>query len=218
MSLADSVSAENKEEKIYWIKIAKGKVSMVKEKVKKALRNNDTLMRILQYFYLATSHRNRLMQKKSYGEKNRDKTVLLIRPSTDDGVQGLMSLYLQALRWIEYANKNGYLPYVDYKNYKTQYYDGNSNAWDYYFTQPSDLSINDVYESKNVVLTGASFKKTVDYHLFRNTIFASREECERAYNLIWENIDISAEIKAIVDGENRNLCVENCLEEVILQR
>ncbi len=183
---------------------------MIKDKIKKLLRDQDAFMRIIQYMYLMIINRNRLMKRESYGNENPDKCILLIRPSTEDGVQGLMSLFIQALRWIEYANLNGYIPYVDYKNYETQYHDGVNNAWDYYFTQPSSLSLEEVYKSKNVILTGASLRKTVDYHLFRSTIFSSNEECRRANNLILNNINISPEIEKIVNDENSRIHVENC--------
>ena len=75
------------------------------KKIKYILQKNKNLFRYFQYMYNLVLHPNRLMAKKSFGSLNKDRTILIIRPSTDDGVQGLMSLFIQAMRWIEYANQ-----------------------------------------------------------------------------------------------------------------
>ena len=56
---------------------------------------------------------DRLEKNKCYGDKNSDKRILLIRPNTEDGVQGLMSLFVQTMRWIEYSNRKGMIPFID---------------------------------------------------------------------------------------------------------
>ena len=177
------------------------------KKIKYILQKNKNLFWFFQYMYNLTLHPNRLMAKKSFGSLNKDKTILIIRPSTDDGVQGLMSLFIQAMRWIEYANQKCYIPFVDFKNYKTQYYNEKDNVWDYYFAQPSDLRLDDVYKSRNIVLSGVSLKRSIDIDTFRGEVFNNTDLCKRCYDLIWNNIDLSKEVYSIVEKENGHGCL-----------
>ena len=43
---------------------------------------------------------------------------------------------------------------MDFKNYKTQYNIADENAWECFFEQISNYSLDEVYQSKNVVLSG----------------------------------------------------------------
>ena len=61
-------------------------------------------------------------RKTSFGSLNEDKTIYIIRPRTD-GVEGLMALFMNVVKHISYAEKRGYIPVVDFKNYSTQYKD-----------------------------------------------------------------------------------------------
>jgi hypothetical protein len=183
---------------------------MNKSKIKMILKKHPSFLRHLQYMFNALCKRDRVMCKKSFGCLNKDKTILVIRPSSDDGVQGLMSLFVQTMRWIDYANSKGYTPFVDLKNYKTQYYDGVNNIWDYYFTQPSSLKLDEVYKSNKVVFSGSTWCENVNFNLYRGEIFKDRELCRKCYELIWNNINLSEEVKEIINKENKTLNVEDC--------
>lgn len=184
---------------------------MYKNKIKKVLRKNPSLLRYLQYIYNMFFHKDRLMQKCSFGNMYDTDQILIIRPTTDDGIQGLMSLFIQAMRWVDYANRKGVIPYIDFKNYKTQYYDGIGNVWDYFFTQPSSLSIDEVYNSKRVIVSGATWYKTVDETLFRGEVFNDSKLSEKCFSVIWNNIDYSDEVKNIVEKENKVIQAEKCI-------
>ena len=80
---------------------------------------------------------------------------------------------------IEYSDKMGYLPVVDMKNYPNLYLYpsevGHVNAWEYYFTQPGDLSLDEALSSRKYILgrDSALFKwpgypNTSDLELFNN--------------------------------------------------
>ena len=105
-------------------------------------------------------------QKKNFGEKNQDRTIYIIRPRTD-GVEGLMSLFLNTVKQLSYAEIKGYCPVVDFMNYETQYKDkllDEPNVWEYYFKPVSELTLTDAYQSKNVILSGLSCRnKCYDY-------------------------------------------------------
>ena len=94
--------------------------------------------------------------KKSLGEKNPDKTVYVIRRNNPR--VGLFSYVSTVLGHIHYARKKGYVPVVDMMNYPNSYLApekvGKENSWEYYFKQPAGISLQDAYQSKNVVFAG----------------------------------------------------------------
>ena len=150
----------------------------LKNKIKSKLKRGSNLENVLRYIYTLLKHPQFLQKKKSFGNKNKDKTIYIIRPNTEDGIQGLMSLFVQVMRKIDYANKKGYISYVDFKNYRTQYYDGKNNCWDYFFTQPSKITIDEAYNSKNVILSGVTLKANEDVTLFKDSIFFDDKLCK----------------------------------------
>ena len=79
------------------------KMDKVRKKIKLLLIQHPILLRYTQYLYFLIFKRGRLIKKKRYGENIPDKTILLIRPNSEDGVQGLMSLFIQTMRWYEFA-------------------------------------------------------------------------------------------------------------------
>ena len=184
---------------------------MSKSKIKVWLSKYPNTFRHLQFLHNLFLHNERLMHTESYGEKNKLKKILVIRPASEDGVQGLMSLFIQAVRWMDYAKKCDCIPYVDFKNYRTQYYDGKENAWDYFFKQPSKLTIKDVYESKNVMLSGSTWNKSVDNELFRESIFKNQKIQTLCFSLVRDNIEYSDRVIENIERENENLHVENCI-------
>ena len=113
----------------------------------------------------------------SCGYLNSNKTFYLIRPRVDK-VEGLMSLLLNVSKQINFAINHNYLPVVDFENYKTQYYDKNivlTNVWEYYFLQPSNYTLDSVYNSKNVILSGLS----------------ALSKCEKFIDMSFDSNDIS---------------------------
>ena len=92
----------------------------------------------------------------SYGDKNKDVVFFLIKWKEKN--HGLYSMTMNMLPYIVYAVKKGYIPVIDLKNsYMPSIQDSNKegkeNAWEYYFEQPfAPYSLEDVYQSKNVVL------------------------------------------------------------------
>lgn len=184
---------------------------MNKNKLKQSLQKHPYLERYSRYFYTVIRHPERLEKKKSYGKLNGNKTIYLIRPNSEDCIQGLMSLFVQALRKIDYAKRNNFIPVVDYKNFKTQYSDGVHNAWDFFFTQPSEVSLAEVYQSKNVILSGVSLFKREDEQLYKSSIFFNSELCNKCHSLIIDNIRLSKEVKSIVEEESKKLSIKECL-------
>ena len=182
-----------------------------KDKIKAKYRKNQNLIRLMRFFYNALKRPNYLERKIHLGLKENKSIIYLIRPNTEDGVQGLMSLFIQTMRKIDYAVSKGYVPYVDFKSYKTQYYDGKNNIWEFFFLQPSDLKYEEVYNSKNIIISGVSLRKNEDTTLFKDTIFTNKHMCMLCHNLIFDNLSFSKEVNEIVKEQNKLINVESCI-------
>jgi hypothetical protein len=92
--------------------------------------------------------------RKSFGDRNPEITFYIIR--WDSPQSALMGLVLYVLGKISYAIAHGYVPVVDFKNGKNYYLRpdeiGKVNVWELFFEQPSGISLEEAYESRNVIL------------------------------------------------------------------
>ena len=165
----------------------------------------------MKYFYYCIARRDILQKKRSFGSKNEDKTIYVIKPDYQDGVEGLLSLIYSQVLYIDYAKKQGFIPYVDWKNYKTQYYDSKNNAWEYFFRQPSGLTEAEIYESKNVYLSGWRYKNINSLGLFEAQIFFDRTLEEKSHHMLQNNITFSNEVLNLVSSEAQKLDINNCI-------
>lgn len=106
-------------------------------------------------------------KKCSYGDDNPNKTFYVIRPyyflEPNDlilnNVANLLTQYYYCLQKLSYAIENDYVPVVDWEHFgrlpHSENYpvNGTENSWEYYWTQPSDFTLAEVYKSKNVILS-----------------------------------------------------------------
>ena len=149
-------------------------------------------------------------KKESYGPLNKDKTFYVIRPRTDC-VEGLMSLFDNVLRQISYAEAQEFIPVVDFENYSTQYQDASlseKNVWNYFFTQPSQYSLEEVYQSKNVILSGLnSYYKCYGY---LNKDFTD-SALKKAHEFMKKYIDYSDRIKELYEKEKKIIVPEQSI-------
>lgn len=139
-------------------------------------------------------------QKKSFGKENPDKTFYIIRPRTDC-VEGLMSLLLNVLKQVSYAEMKGYIPVVDFENYRTQYSDDTceeKNVWLRYFKQVSNYSLTEVYHSKNVVLSGLNALMSASDYLDQKM---DDESLRKARAFVAKYIRFSEDVEAKVKEE-----------------
>lgn len=165
----------------------------------------------LKYFYYCIARRDILQKKVTYGKRNSNKVIYVIKPDYQDGVEGLLSLIYKQVLYIDYARKKGYEPYVDWKNYRTQYFDGKNNAWEYFFEQPSNLTEKEVYDSKNVYLSGWKFRNINKLGLFEAEIFFDKLLEMRSYAMLSENLSINEEVLKIVEKQATSLEIEECI-------
>jgi len=94
--------------------------------------------------------------RKTFGNKNTNLKVYVIRRQPPGA--GLFSNVNHVLRGIIYAEKNHMIPVVDMKNYPVEYskflpYNNSKNAWEYFFRPISHITLNEAYESQNVILS-----------------------------------------------------------------
>lgn len=165
----------------------------------------------IKYIYYLFNRRDILQKKASYGNSNVDKIIYIIKPDFQDGVEGLLSLIYRQVLYISYAKNRGYIPYVDWKNYKTQYYDGQHNAWEYFFEQPSRVTEEEAGKSKNVVLSGWTFKDINPNGLFDAKIFFDRNLRKQSHELLIDNLTINSEVINIVNQQAKELDIYNCI-------
>ena len=107
-------------------------------------------------------------RKKSFGNKNADKTFYLIRSVYDSSPfyicvkPNLLANYFYVLSHIAYAHEKNWIPFIDQLNYPVYTsslgeINGTRNAWEYFWNQPYKYSLDDVYGSKNVILSKQSW-------------------------------------------------------------
>lgn len=123
------------------------------------------LKRVKLFFELVIKGRERRVR---FGKENPDKTFYVVRPYyfternvllLQDRVSHLLYNYYRALQLIAYAVENGWIPVVDWENYgklshqEDYAVNGTFNGWEYYWNQPSEYHLEEVYKSKNVVLS-----------------------------------------------------------------
>lgn len=165
----------------------------------------------VKYLYYFFARRDILQKKTSFGEKNKDKTIYIVKPDYQDSVEGLISLLYKQILYIDFAKKRGYIPFVDWKNHKTQYYDGKNNAWNFFFKQPSKLTESEIYQSKNVYLSGWTFKTINPDNLFESNVFHSTALRNMSGKMFRENLEFSEDVLSIVDQEAKELQIEKCI-------
>ena len=107
---------------------------------------------------------------KSFGNKNKEKIFYIIRRSPG---AGLFSNFIYVVNHLLIADKHNFIPVIDMENYPTIYNEKNSihgtkNAWLYYFEPVSKYSLNDVYKSRNVIISTNIFYKTFVHRIFAN--------------------------------------------------
>ncbi len=144
-----------------------GSLRILKRRLGFYVQHNRILRGIASDINLALFHWDTKQCSKHFGELNPSARFYVIRSSGRD--EGLLSLYLGRLIQIHNLLKDGFVPIVDYQNYQTQYnvdfpVNGTLNAWEYYFEQPCSYTLDEVYRSRNVTLSGWRFFQSYGTH------------------------------------------------------
>jgi hypothetical protein len=129
--------------------------------------------------------------KKSFGDLNADKTFYVIWISGGAGFFSNLSLIICQ---ILVAKDHGFIPVVDLECYPTFYHEdkaifGSKNPWCYYFEQLQKVSIEEVYQSKNVVFSSGKYPNGFSY-----SITAEKDLFER----VWSGISLRAQVDTVL--------------------
>ena len=108
------------------------------------------------------------LQYYSFGEKNKNKIFYVIQRKEGGG---FFSNVLYVLNHLIVADKYNFIPVIDMENFEGFYNEeskinGTLNSWEYYFYQPSNYSLKEVYKSKNVIITSNKTFKNYKYRAF----------------------------------------------------
>lgn len=128
-----------------------------------------------------------------FGEKNEDKLFYVIRDPKEE--HGLFALYNFVMFHLKIAEERGAIPIVD-----VQYYPlegliedakiGYENAWEYFFEQTSSHSLDEVYQSANVIMAAGIDAASLEE-------VYNEEELKKDRELASKYIRIKAEILKI---------------------
>ena len=98
---------------------------------------------------MSIGHNPNAFRLQSNGEKNPDKNIFFIEVN---GAMGAMYRYMLYALWE--AERLGFIPVIKFHNnciYREEHpVDGTSNAFEYYFSQPAEITLSEMYESKRV--------------------------------------------------------------------
>ena len=103
---------------------------------------------------------------KSFGNKNPDKVFFVIR---QEGLgRGLFSILSAVICYLDFADRCGFIPVVDFENFATEYnqdvkINSTKNAFEFYFLPLNNIKLNEVYSSRCVVFSGNGYPKGYDY-------------------------------------------------------
>ena len=84
----------------------------------------------------------------------------------EDPNVGIYSVILTTLSHLRYAEENGLIPVIDMRNFDNEYMypmtyggGGTENAWEFYFEQPSLVSLEEAYSSSKMKISSGHFKE-----------------------------------------------------------
>lgn len=110
------------------------------------------ILKKLIHKYLNRNRSPLTEQKKNFGKKYPEETIYIVRRPSK--TVGLLSYVITTLGHIQKAVDNGYKIVVDMKNYENMYQQSKKeNSWEYFFEQPSGITLKDAYKSRNVILS-----------------------------------------------------------------
>jgi len=99
------------------------------------------------------------IKQRTFGKLNEDKIFYVIKRTPGTGMFSNITFILNHLK---ICKKYGFIPVIDMKNFSTIYnerikFKNNLNAWNYYFDNLNEYSLEEVYKSKNVLITDNKF-------------------------------------------------------------
>lgn len=160
-------------------------------------RNNRVCRRLREVLYHNICHEYRAC----FGKENPDKLFYVIRCQKSD--LGFMGLYNHIVHQIQYAVLRGMIPVVDCQYYPNDYLSeddqvGKINAWEQFFFQPMGVSLQEVYRSRNVIMSaGGSLSSLNDIY--------DEKIIEGRHRIIEQYVKLNTQVKGICEREAEKL-------------
>lgn len=111
--------------------------------------------RVVKKLLNETELRRKISQLDKIVESSEKKTYYIIR--RDCASIGLFTYVALFLGHIAYAVGKGYVPVIDMKNYPSMYLKdddfGKENAWEFYFKQPYNSNLDEIYRNEKYILS-----------------------------------------------------------------
>ena len=126
----------------------------------------------------------------SYGTDNPDKVFYVF--GMPDNVGGMWWHINKVLMHLGYAKDKGYIPVIDMKNYENQYIDkenvGRINVWEIFFDQPAKYTLEDIQNSKNIILSKYRPFPFKRYEMGQSKFYDKKERIQYFHQLFNEYI------------------------------
>ncbi|MBR6147706.1 MAG: hypothetical protein IKQ44_05010 [Lachnospiraceae bacterium] len=133
-----------------------------------------------------------------FGPSNKERRFYVIRCPQDD--MGLFAVINYIVYHLKIAENRGMEPVVDWKYYPNKYFSedasiGKVNVWELFFEQTSEVKLDEVYKSKNVVMSSGDWDAAA---LAEARDQEKLAESSRIYN---KYIHLNEELKDVVEKE-----------------
>ena len=148
-------------------------------------------------------------RKKHFGPENPDIVIYIIRGYNYKSrfciapMHNLLANYFYVVSHMFYAKSKGWYPVIDQQNYPVYNsmdypINGTMNAWEYFWKQPGNISLEEAYKSKNVVLSRQNFFSQWDLGYAVENYYDRRKILE--FNKISHLVPLNEIIKQQVDN------------------
>lgn len=150
----------------------------------------------------------------SFGSLNTDKTFYVIRSIDDKNrfyigpINNLLANYFYVLSHLAYAQKNGWIPVIDMLNYPVYNslpypVNGTMNAWEYFWQQPSSYTLDEVYQSKNVILSKQNWFSQYDMG-YEPSHYEEKEIIKKFFQLA-AIVPLNSKVENIINQKSKEI-------------
>lgn len=142
----------------------------------------------------------------SFGRLNSERYFYVIRCPQDS--MGLFAVINYVVYHLGIADKKGLEPVVDWQHYPNKYFtqdedSGRLNIWEAFFEQTTKISLEEVYKSKNVILSSG------DWETSAFSEFDNCERLKRSHFIYTKYIKLNASLQNALDEERKRIDFEN---------
>ena len=115
----------------------------------------------------------KLFKIAKFGDLNPDKIFYIIK--RDPGA-GMFSNFVYIMNHLRIAYVHDFTPYIDMENWPSWYSENEPinntmNSWEYYFDQVCEYSSEEIYQSKNIIITRNDFYSDFSKNLIDDPIY-----------------------------------------------